>query len=178
LSATVPVNPAGMRTEPPPSVPTDQVPMPSPTAAAEPPLDPPAVRAGSQGLPVGPYRGESVTPFQPNSGVVVLPSSTDPDSRSRATAGASSVHGPAASSSRLPRSVGQAVVSSRSLIGAGTPSNGLSGRPSRHRRSDFRAAASAASESTRTNACTAGSRAAIVSRAARVTSTGESRPLR
>ena len=50
----MPVKPAGMRTEPPPSVPTDQAPMPSPTAVADPPLDPPAVRSGSHGLPVGP----------------------------------------------------------------------------------------------------------------------------
>ncbi len=46
------------------------------TAAADPPLEPPAVFDGSQGLLVGPHRGLSVTPFQPNSGVVVLPSGT------------------------------------------------------------------------------------------------------
>lgn len=46
------------------------------TAAAEPPLEPPAVFEGSQGLLVGPHSGLSVTPFQPNSGVVVLPSGT------------------------------------------------------------------------------------------------------
>ena len=54
LSATVPVKEAGMRTDPPPSVPIDQAPMPRATAAAAPPLDPPAVRPGSHGLPVGP----------------------------------------------------------------------------------------------------------------------------
>src|SRR5882672_3838260 len=70
LIVTVPVNAAGMRSDPPPSVPTDHVPMPSPTAAALPPLDPPAVSSTSHGLPVGPCRNESVTPFQPNSGVV------------------------------------------------------------------------------------------------------------
>ncbi len=46
------------------------------TAAADPPLEPPAVLEGSQGLLVGPHSGLSVTPFQPNSGVVVLPSGT------------------------------------------------------------------------------------------------------
>ena len=48
---------------------------------------------GSHGLRVTPVSGLSVTPFQPNSGVVVLPTSTAPCSRSRATAGASSSHG-------------------------------------------------------------------------------------
>jgi hypothetical protein len=45
---------AGMRTEPPPSVPTDKQPMPSATAAALPPLDPPAVRSVFHGLRVAP----------------------------------------------------------------------------------------------------------------------------
>src|ERR671937_1367725 len=86
----MPQKPAGMRTEPPPSVPTDRGPMPSATAAALPPLEPPLVRWRSHGLRVTPNRGLSVTPFQPSSGVVVLPSSTAPCSRSRATLGASS----------------------------------------------------------------------------------------
>src|SRR5687768_18379142 len=63
FSATVPVKDAGMRTDPPPSVPTDHGPMPRPTAVALPPLEPPGVRAGFHGLPVEPWRGESVTPF-------------------------------------------------------------------------------------------------------------------
>jgi len=107
LMEKVPVNAAGMRNDPPPSVPTDHTPMPSATAAALPPLDPPAVSSASHGLPVGPCRAESVTPFQPSSGVVVLPSSTAPASRSRATAGESSVHGPFSSTSVEPRRVGQ-----------------------------------------------------------------------
>ena len=57
--------------------------MPSPTAAALPPLDPPAVVAGFHGLPVGPNAIESVTPFHAYSGVVVLPRITAPVSRSR-----------------------------------------------------------------------------------------------
>jgi hypothetical protein len=47
--------------------------MPRPTAVAEPPLEPPEVRPAPHGLPVAPCRIESVTPFQANSGVVVLP---------------------------------------------------------------------------------------------------------
>src|SRR5260370_17104980 len=89
---------AGIRIDPAPSVPTASGPRPDATAAAAPPLDPPAVRLGSHGLRVTPVSGLSVTAFQPNSGVVVLPSSTAPCSRSRATAGASTAHRPAASS--------------------------------------------------------------------------------
>ena len=46
-----------MRIEPPVSVPMAAGTMPSATAAAEPPLDPPAVRAGSCGLLVWPTSG-------------------------------------------------------------------------------------------------------------------------
>jgi|ERR1700730_180295 hypothetical protein len=66
--------------------------MPAARAAAEPPLEPPGVRSGFQGFRVMPVRGESVTPFQPNSGVVVLPRIMAPCSRTLATAGASSAH--------------------------------------------------------------------------------------
>ena len=72
----MPEKAAGMRTEPPPSVPSESGAMPSATAAALPPEEPPDVRVGSHGLPVTPVRGASVTPFQPSSGVVVLPTST------------------------------------------------------------------------------------------------------
>ena len=47
--------------------------MPATTAAAEPPLEPPAVRSGSQGLFVVPVSVLCVTPSPPKSGVVVLP---------------------------------------------------------------------------------------------------------
>src|SRR5262249_53877921 len=118
-----PVNAHGMRIDPPPSVPTVSGPIPAATAAALPPHDPPRVSFGFHGLRVMPVRGLSVTPFQPNSGVVVLPTSTAPCSRRRATAGASSFHGPFALIVLDPRSVGQPLVSSRSLIDTGTPSS-------------------------------------------------------
>ena len=81
---TIPQKLAGMRIEPPPSVPTCSAPIPSAAATAAPPLEPPGVRAMSQGLRATWPSGLSVTAFQPNSGVVVLPSSTAPASRSRA----------------------------------------------------------------------------------------------
>src|SRR4051794_25968729 len=66
-----PVKEHGMRIEPPPSVPTASAPMPAATAAAAPPEEPPGVLSIFQGLRVMPVSGLSVTPFQPNSGVVV-----------------------------------------------------------------------------------------------------------
>src|SRR5690242_828997 len=67
-----PLKAAGMRIDPPPSVPMWKTPMPSAAAAAAPPLEPPAVRDGAHGLPVAPNNGLSVVPFQPNSGELVL----------------------------------------------------------------------------------------------------------
>src|SRR4051812_22890295 len=131
-----PLNEHGMRIEPPPSVPTARGPMPEATAAAAPPEEPPGVFAGFQGLRVMPVSGLSVTPFQPNSGVVVLPSRTAPCSRRRATAGASSFHGPLASTVFEPRMVGQPLVTSRSLIDTGTPSSRPLGWPAIQRASD------------------------------------------
>src|SRR5260221_7952714 len=74
---------------PPPSPASAIGPMPQATATTAPPLDPPGVLLGSHGLRVMPVSGESVMPFQPNSGVVVLPKKTAPASRSRATGGPS-----------------------------------------------------------------------------------------
>ena len=134
-----------MRIEPPPSVPSVSGPMPAAAATAAPPLEPPGVAAGSHGLRVMPVSGLSVTAFQPNSGVVVLPSSTAPASRSRAVAGASSASGAAPAVVRLPRSVGQPRVRMMSLIDAGTPSSGPRGSPRGQRASEARAAARAPS---------------------------------
>src|SRR3954467_5465860 len=124
-----PVKLHGMRIEPPPSVPTASGPMPAATAAAAPPEDPPGVFAGFHGLRVIPVSGLSVTPFQPNSGVVVLPSSTAPFSRSRAVTGLSTSHGWPGSIALEPRSVGQPWVRNMSLIEVGTPSSQPIGLP-------------------------------------------------
>src|SRR5690606_34306385 len=125
-----------MRTEPPPSVPTESGAMPSATAAAEPPLDPPLVLVGSHGFPVLPVSGLSVTPFQPNSGLVVLPTNTAPASRSRATEGASAAQSWSAETGFDPRRVGQPWVSSRSLMLVGTPSSAPVGDHATQRASD------------------------------------------
>ena len=148
--------------------------IPSATAAALPPEEPPEVRVGSHGLPVTPVRGASVTPFQPNSGVVVLPTSTPPCSRTRATEGASTSQGPAASIECEPRSVGQPRVSSRSLIDTGTPSSTPQARRGPSGPRTARADASAAASSTRQNALTRGSSRAMRASTALVASTGDS----
>src|SRR5262245_42028682 len=117
-----PVNEHGIRIEPAPSVPIASAPMPTAVADAAPALLPPGVWPRFQGLRVTPVSGLSPIAFQPNSGVVVLPSSTAPASRRRATDGASSVHGWLGSTVLLPRRVGQPLVSTMSLTEVGTPS--------------------------------------------------------
>src|SRR4051794_26461499 len=72
LSPTKPVQAAGMRIEPPPSLAAATGMIRAATAAAAPPEDPPGVRSRSHGLRVGPNSSASVTPFEPNSGVVVF----------------------------------------------------------------------------------------------------------
>src|SRR5215470_16980166 len=52
--------------------------MPAATAAADPPLEPPAVWVTRQGLRVGPKRRGSVEGASPISGVLVLPKITRP----------------------------------------------------------------------------------------------------
>ena len=90
-----------------------------------------------------PDSGLSVLPRQPNSGVVVLPSSTAPASRRRAVEGASTSQAWFGSVVFEPRSVGQPRASSRSLMEAGTPSSGPAGEPAIQRASEACASRSA-----------------------------------
>ena len=83
----------GMRMEPPPSDPVARGTMPAASAAAAPPDDPPGPRDVSKGLSVGPKMALVVLPMKPNSGVLVLPTTTHPAARSRATKGSSTVAG-------------------------------------------------------------------------------------
>src|SRR3546814_10917626 len=124
----MPVNAAGMRIDPPPSEPMLSAAMPVAAATAAPPDEPPGVISGFQGLRVTPVRSEWVTPFQPISGVVVLPRRTATESLSRAAAGAFSSQGWSGSTVRDPRKVGQPRARTRSLTVAGTPSTGQIGR--------------------------------------------------
>src|SRR5262245_42650820 len=61
FSPTRPQQEAGMRTEPPPSVPCAAGASPAATAAAAPPLEPPGVRSRSHGLRQAPLSSDSVT---------------------------------------------------------------------------------------------------------------------
>src|SRR3954453_3882710 len=63
----------GMRIDPPPSDPVARGTIPAAMAAALPPDDPPGLRARSHGFRVSPNTAFSVSPFQPISGVLVLP---------------------------------------------------------------------------------------------------------
>ena len=157
-------------------------PKPAATAAAVPPDDPPGVWFRFQGLRVMPVAGELVSPLQPNSGVVVLPSSTAPASRRRAVAGASTSHACWGSMVRLPRKVGQPRVKIRSLMEVGTPSRAPTGVPcwrcACQRASLARALAKAAFSSTKQKALICGLTRSMRSSTAWVTSTGEAWPLR
>src|SRR3954452_15469879 len=112
--------------EPPPSLAWATATMPEATAAAAPPLDPPADRSGSHGLRVGSYAMGSVVIVVPNSGVAVRPSTTRP-------APANASQGELVTDHRLsdlfntplPKSVRSPATSApRSLSRKGTPANG------------------------------------------------------
>ncbi len=107
---------------------------------------------------------------------MVLPRMTQPASRSRALAGASSAAG-AGSLVREPRRVGKPFAQILSLMVAGTPSTALSGAPRRQRASDWAAAASAGSGSSGMKALSARA-ASMRAKASRATSTGEALPVR
>ena len=80
---------AGWRTDPPVSDPRDAAAIPAATAAAEPPLDPPATRSRAHGFRTGPAADCSLEEPIPNSSRFVFPTSTAPAARRRATAVAS-----------------------------------------------------------------------------------------
>ena len=75
--------------EPPPSEPVASGTMPAARAADAPPEDPPGPLDGSNGFSEGPKTALVVLPIQPNSGVLVLPTTTQPAARMRATKGSS-----------------------------------------------------------------------------------------
>ena len=142
LKPTTPHQAAGMRIEPPASVPICSGPKCAAAAAPAPEEEPPGVRIRSQGLRVMPCSGQSPGDFQPNSVVVVLPKITAPAAFSPITAGASCAMG-AVEEVRLPRRVAKPARSSKSFTVAGTPSSAPIGRPAIHRASLSPAAARA-----------------------------------
>src|SRR5262245_29265059 len=78
FNPTSPQCAAGMRIEPPPSLACATGTKPAATAAAAPPLDPPALWPGFHGLWVGGNASGSVVGRMASSGVLVRPSDTSP----------------------------------------------------------------------------------------------------
>src|SRR5437868_7016005 len=76
---------AGWRTEPPVSVPIASGTASAPTAAADPPDEPPGTRSGSHGLRAILYPEFSFDEPIPNSSQFVLPTTTAPARTSRST---------------------------------------------------------------------------------------------
>ena len=76
---------AGLRSEPPMSLPSAIGTMPEASATAAPPLEPPHVLVGSYGLSVRPKTSLNVCEPAPNSGVLVLPIVMAPAALMRST---------------------------------------------------------------------------------------------
>ena len=110
------------------------------TAAAVPPLEPPAVTLTSVGLRVVPKTKLVVLMSWANSGVLVLPTMTPPAAFRRATEIASSA-GTSCSKIREPNVVRSPAVCRISLTTNGTPSSGRGAAPLASRRSHASAAA-------------------------------------
>ena len=123
LSPNRPQKQQGMRIEPAPSLPWARGPSPAATAAAPPPEEPPGVRPWRHGLWLVPATRLLVSPFQPNSGVLLLPSSTPPAASRRSTTGASK-SGTQSRDSSEPMVVRTPLVGTRSLIESGMPASG------------------------------------------------------
>ncbi len=88
---TTPHMAAGIRSEPPVSEPVQTGSISQARATAEPPDEPPALRRGSNGLPVAPHTGLRVLAPAPNSGTLVLATITAPALRTSATMAASAL---------------------------------------------------------------------------------------
>ena len=82
---TTPHSLAGMRIDPPPSLPWATGVIPEATAAPVPPEEPPVEWSGFQGLRAGPWDAGSVVMAVPNSGTLVRPTTTKPAWRKRPT---------------------------------------------------------------------------------------------
>src|SRR2546421_108254 len=126
LKPTTPQQAAGMRIEPPESVPRAASTSPVASAAAEPPDDPPAIRPGATGFGTVPKCGFSdVTPYA-NSCRFVLPTFAYPLDSARRTDSAV-VDGTCSANTAEPYVVVSPAVSSRSLTASRMPAGGSAG---------------------------------------------------
>src|SRR5699024_3773001 len=96
---TTPHRAAGMATDPPVSVPMAAGTWPRATAAAQPPLEPPALWVASAGLRTGPVWGLSLVIPKASSCILLMPATTAPWPRRAATI-------PLSAPARLPCSAG------------------------------------------------------------------------
>ena len=112
-----------MRTEPPPSEPGANGSIPDATAAAAPPLEPPAPSAGFHGFRVGGPASPSVYEGSPNSGVALLPRLTAP-AASTASTSSSDSSGTKSVKAREPKRAGTPARRCRSLSASGSPQSG------------------------------------------------------
>ncbi len=163
---------AGLRTDPPVSVPSANGNSPAQTPAPEPEDDPPGWWPGFHGLRAGGNGKSKLGPPIANSCVDSLPRITAPAWRNLDTTTASDA---ATLLSRIFewQVVGRPATSMMSLMPTGTPCSGPRGRPAAISRSAARAASIAASASRRMKAFSFGSRRSMrVSRACS-NSTGE-----
>ena len=171
MRPTSPQHDAGIRIDPPRSLPSASATIPDATAEALPPDDPPAESSVFHGFRVAPKRRFSVTGRSPSSGVFVLPTTIAPASRSRRT-WAESCAATQSGKPRLPSVVGTpSVADSRSLIPTGTPHSGR-GSPT----PTASASASARSPHTVTNAFRVGFERSIASSEASTSSRARTSP--
>ena len=121
LRPTRPLQAAGMRIDPPPSLACAIGTTPAATNAPEPDEDAPAVWSGFHGLRTGPIRGCSADALKPNSDICVLPSGTRPvDRKTRANAPSARIG--RGSHASVPCIVGMPATATLSLMKVGTPS--------------------------------------------------------
>src|SRR5699024_9805142 len=126
FNPTSPLNEAGIRMEPPPSLAPAIGTTPDATSAAAPPLEPPGAKFLFQAFLVGPHNFDSVIFFNANSGVVEFPIDTIPDCKNFSVK--LLVTGAIASFiNRYPPVVGsRSIVCDISFNAVGTPFNGPS----------------------------------------------------
>ncbi len=124
FSPTRPQKAAGIRIDPPPSVPVASGARPAASAAPLPPLEPPGDHSMAQGLPVSPKSRFEVKPSNANSGRFVLPTTIAPAARSRATISQSRSAGAASRRRSDPKVVGKPATCSLSLTSRGSPARG------------------------------------------------------
>ena len=120
LSEAMPQHVAGLRNEPPMSLPSPIGLMPEAIAEASPPEEPPAVRVGSHGLRVRPNSDESEWTRSAMSGQLVRPIGIAPALRMRSTTG-ESIGGSASANAGSPQLVEQPTWSMFCFTVHGTP---------------------------------------------------------